>query len=776
MAGDAYFDQVLCHLRGDGDDQATGFLDSGPAGRTVTSFSNMRMRTNQSVYGGSSAYFNGVSYMTVGAGAGATNDDWDLYYSDFTFSCHIRLEVLPTAGTGASSIEMIFCRRVGADIRYYFGYADYTGVTTGPGFWFQSDSNLSFPDLTFVHNVVLSVNTWYRVDLVRSGSTFMLFLDGTLVASTTSTTRLYCGDSALPLNIGYGWSGAYYFTGHIDDIHFSKVARYTATFTPPGAPLTDGFGEVAGEIKDSSGALTHRAVRLHRRDTGAVIAATRSHASTGVYSVASPVAGEVLRIVSAEDAAYDPLRLSVVTQLPFDGADAATATTDRGQVLRAKQVTPEGQATVSAAQTKYLPQSIVFDGASDRVTSPAHLDFALGTGDFTIDLWMYTTNGGHGGADAALIQIGEYNQTGMLRIICNGTDNPGKLAVLGYRSSNPFTIIAVAGTFSNDAWHHIELVRQAGVFTLYLDGTSYGTGTPSPAYPLTQGAVYVGNDSYSGYMDEVRITKGVARHTSGFTPPAAAAGTDVGGDAYFDSVALLMRAPPASLAVPGNLIADMGPTRAPRWAFSGAAQLDTAQKKFGSASLYLDGTAETYLYAATDTRNAFGTADFSIEMWVYQTATSSNFGALYDTLPRAGSSTRANSFLLYVASDSSVRVYHNGGVLMTSRKLLALNTWTKIHLSRESGVFRLFVDGVLVAQVAAVVNDTLGGAVLGLSAANSASTLNNLFVGYIDDVRVTRGYARDKGAYSLRGTAAPDPGNSSEGTVENDLIDRVIPA
>jgi hypothetical protein len=80
-----------------------------------------------------------------------------------------------------------------------------------------------------------------------------------------------------------------------------------------------------------------------------------------------------------------------------------------------------------------------------------------------------------------------------------------------------------------NAWHHVAVVRQSGATKIYINGVSSGTPTDTGAalingaVPLHIGAAFeTGVNSFNGYIDDLRITKGIARYTANFTPPSSA--------------------------------------------------------------------------------------------------------------------------------------------------------------------------------------------------------------------------------------------------------------
>ena len=86
-----------------------------------------------------------------------------------------------------------------------------------------------------------------------------------------------------------------------------------------------------------------------------------------------------------------------------------------------------------------------------------------------------------------------------------------------------------AGTSSNvistNTWYHIAVVDNNGTQTIYVDGVSKATGTSSGATQYTFaniGSRPANNWWYTGYIDDFRITSGIARYTANFTPPTTA--------------------------------------------------------------------------------------------------------------------------------------------------------------------------------------------------------------------------------------------------------------
>jgi hypothetical protein len=163
---------------------------------------------------------------------------------------------------------------------------------------------------------------------------------------------------------------------------------------------------------------------------------------------------------------------------------------------------------------KYGTGSMEFDGTGDYCVLPSNPNLALGSGDFTIEMWLYSTATGA----AQNILDARLSSTGYT--IQKAATNE----IYFYSEVAASTIVEAALTANQ--WVHVAIVRSSGTITLYLDGTSADTGANTSNY-TSQIAVIGARFSkdqqyYTGYIDDLRITKGVARYTAAFTPPTAA--------------------------------------------------------------------------------------------------------------------------------------------------------------------------------------------------------------------------------------------------------------
>ena len=178
----------------------------------------------------------------------------------------------------------------------------------------------------------------------------------------------------------------------------------------------------------------------------------------------------------------------------------------------AKTVTAFGDAVVSTVQKKFGLGSLALDGTGDYVTINSNVDFAYGTGDFTIEMWIYRTVSG-------ITQV----------LLDQRTDNPTNYApVIFINASNALqyndgaaSVITGTTTVPLNAWSHVALSRSGTSTRLFLNGVQQGTTYTDTrnyiATPVTIGARFNNTQNFTGYIDEVRVTKGLARYTANFT-------------------------------------------------------------------------------------------------------------------------------------------------------------------------------------------------------------------------------------------------------------------
>ena len=172
-----------------------------------------------------------------------------------------------------------------------------------------------------------------------------------------------------------------------------------------------------------------------------------------------------------------------------------------------------------------------FNGTTDYLTSPDSADWNFGTGDFTIDMWVYHTT-----AIGAVENYVVYYHHQIDGIDAGFITRRSASGGVGTYISTDGTTFAYAEitteTVSSDVWHHIAIVRTGDTIKQFIDGilatvdsSSYTGSISTSPDELFIGCEpsYSGGQNYinliDGYIDELRISKGVARWTENFTPP-----------------------------------------------------------------------------------------------------------------------------------------------------------------------------------------------------------------------------------------------------------------
>lgn len=162
------------------------------------------------------------------------------------------------------------------------------------------------------------------------------------------------------------------------------------------------------------------------------------------------------------------------------------------------------------------------------VYQPDSTDWDMGSGAFTIELWAYpvSANNGFGNPNQLLNKgwvLGQYAPF-YLTILTSGA-----VQFLASTSGSAWDVNISGGSLSLNVWYHIAVTRSGDVYRLFVDGTQVATATVSGALMTNSNPLMIANEYGAGifyggnlYLDDIRITKGVARYTSNFTAPTEA--------------------------------------------------------------------------------------------------------------------------------------------------------------------------------------------------------------------------------------------------------------
>lgn len=198
----------------------------------------------------------------------------------------------------------------------------------------------------------------------------------------------------------------------------------------------------------------------------------------------------------------------------MNGADASTTFTDSstGGVNSPHTMTANGDAQIDTAQSKFGGAAGLFDGVGDYLSTPDSADWDMGTGDYTFDFWIRwatTLFGDLISRDDADMRFGHFADS-TLKLFLGGS-----------------AVKSEAWSPSTNTWYHIAVTRSGTSLRFFVDGTQLGSPTTDSTDMTYGSALNIGKDGgfpvyfNSGWLDELRISKGVARWTANFTPPSA---------------------------------------------------------------------------------------------------------------------------------------------------------------------------------------------------------------------------------------------------------------
>ncbi len=315
-------------------------------------------------------------------------------------------------------------------------------------------------DVVTSGSYLIRLSSWNHIAVVRISGVTKIYLNGAEVGSASDTTN-YAPSTSFTVTIG-GSASAYYnnFYGYMSNIRVVKgVGVYSSAFIPPTVPLT---------VISGTSLLTCQSNKFVDNST-----------NNSTFSFA-------------------PL----------------------GYPVLVKSMNPFQQNT---------RKSLYFDGSGDYLSAPSNIGYYFGTGDFTIEFWMYvttawTSNNGPG--------IGQKlgDSYGGWVIYRNTTVNTDKISLRLAGPSGASNIdYPTTVTPVSNIWQHWAVVRSGTTLTWYCNGVACGVTTgvstnvmdTAASALMLVGRAQTWSTDFTGYLAEIRVTKGVARYTTTFTPPSS---------------------------------------------------------------------------------------------------------------------------------------------------------------------------------------------------------------------------------------------------------------
>ena len=362
-----------------------------------------------------------------------------------------------------------------------------------------------------------------------------------------------------------------------------------------------------------------------------------------------------------------------------------------------------------------------FNGGSDRLSNASASVMDVGTGNFTIEMWVFLTSTANQmlfeGSGNAGLQV--LIDSGILYGGLSGTSAP-----VSYTIPSGFT----------NTWHHIAYVRGgtgSNQVSLYVDGIRRSQGTLSNSVTTT-GFQISRTSTYLvyGYISNLRVVKNSAVYTGATItvptePLTAIANTSLltcQSNRFIDNSINAF-----AITVSGNTSVQPFSPFNPTAAYSAGTV---------GGSGYFDGTGDD-LTTPSNAAFTYGTGDFTIEGFYFFTGGVGPSG--YSYLFAQGGGTGITSLGVYI-QDGVYRVW-NGSAVIVGTTAYAQNRWVHIALARSGTTLRLFVNGVLDGS-ATNSNSIASGSTIGISIGRWVEIGDlNWITGYVSNFRIVKGTA-----------------------------------
>jgi len=396
-------------------------------------------------------------------------------------------------------------------------------------------------------------------------------------------------------------------------------------------------------------------------------------------------------------------------------------------------MTAHGDANTYTAEKKFGTASLQCVGtdAADFLSTPNSDDFMFGTGDFTVEYWVYTTNSG-----VYQYLMGQIRADGTDEFFMRLNTDSKVLFMLKGESSAKQCVGTTA--LSVSTWYHIAGVRDGDNLRLYIDGvledteafTSQSQERPTVVFEVgaTPYNSDAGGSGFSGYIDEFRISN-TCRYPSGttFTPATTAFTAD-----KYTKLLLHMDGVDGATSFP-----DSSWTGAPRHTITanGDVTNTNAVRKVGDSSIAFDGTGDYLSIPDSSDWDLYETTatTFTYEAWIkFDSAPSGStdvpaFIAQWaddDNKWQLGMGSGAIQF--YLRSGGSTIFSDTGGTITDT-------DWHHVAWVKNGTSLRTFVDGVL--ELDTTKSDTAnftGGLYIG-----TIHGVAQFFDGHMTEIRVS---------------------------------------
>jgi len=582
-------------------------------------------------------------------------------------------------------------------------YIDYISQGSGANILWRTDAK--FRDTGWYHFMAVKVNN----------STFKLYVNGEEQTSLSSSTnngnqsshwnksgqKMFLGGSAH--STGYsshspGMSQFYFIDGQAlepADFAFTdpltntwKPKKYTGTFTGTNTCYLpfDGNSPIGQDQSGNGNDWTPV-------NFGGSVALDNPQVSGALPILNTTQGGTQAGVGVRTDATVAAGVGTCVLALPLVGS-----TDDVSNQIDSRSTTKIGtnsSVTASSTQSNFYSGSHHWSAASDTLQYAEQGDeLVFGTGDFTIECWLYDDNGHNGGGSGRCYifdnRIGG-SVVGDPPTMVGHCDGHAEFTFYDGDGDITYSVPSTVGK-----WWHYAVTREGTTTRMFIDGILRGSSTSSTNFTnngIGVGRATDGGYGWSGYIQDFRVYNGVAKYTSDFVIPATS--------------------PDILPDTPSGV--------------SGGSKLT----KITDGAVSFDGSGD-YMETATSADYQFGTGDFTVECFVYLKKDNAN-------QIMVGNWGSSDGWQLYFTNTGDKFAwYRDGSILISSGTVIKANRWYHVAVARTGSTTKLFVDGILEGS-ASDSNDYAQSKPLEIGRQQSTNT--NLLEGFISNIRIVKGTA-----------------------------------
>jgi hypothetical protein len=546
------------------------------------------------------------------------------------------------------------------------GNRDATGTTDYWSFGPNAGGTVTFyyfngSPIAVNSTATINANSWNHIAMTKTSSGITIFVNG-VAQTTTAISGTPQSSTSFPLTVGQGNNTS--FNGYVSNLRIVRgTAIYSGSFTVPTSPLT---------AVTNTKLLTCQSNRFIDNSTNALTLTVTGNTAVQKFS-------------------------------PFSSASP-------GIVYNQSDITN---------------WSGYFDGTGDFLQTPSNAAFALGTGDYTVECWLYATSapsdmgiyeGRSTGSSSDGFTLTAFSSS-VIRIFAGGV------------------LVSSSGTNYVGQWVHVAVTRASGTTTLWINGVSQGTSATS--YNCTNTDAVVGGGRYSagssvntyfpGYISNFRIVKGTAVYTSGFTPPTTNL-TAISGTSLLTC---------QNAAFTDNSTNNFVVTINGNTTVTGNSPFNTV----GYWSGYLDGSS----YWTVSTSTALdvwdnGAGSFTVEAWIFATASIGNNVSIVAKAPNNGSPSWTPGWAFQVFNGYlNVNTPSDTRLFNSNTTSVPLNQWVHCALVKSGSTVSIYQNGTRVGTTtnSTAYSNTTDAVSIGVDR-NFAGTK---LTGYVSNVRMVKGTA-----------------------------------